>query len=240
MSLDVARPAVKPPLGAGAWGDALVTAIRCVLVLLGIAVIIQIADRRRGAAAGSHHRRPWHGRHHPARHAAGFLEATRARPGRRWKPSISRCSAPSSASLLAVPLALLAAANVTPSRYAYYCARGIIGFTRAVPDLVWALFFVTAVGLGPFPGGLGARRPFGRYARPAVRRNHRAYGHGADRGPGADRRAAHPGFHPRHHPDHPAVAARHQPLSARREHPLVARARFRRRRRHRLPAAHGT
>jgi phosphonate transport system permease protein len=23
-----------------------------------------------------------------------------------------------------------------------------------VPDLVWALFFVTAVGLGPFPGGL--------------------------------------------------------------------------------------
>src|SRR6202035_5805975 len=25
---------------------------------------------------------------------------------------------------------------------------------RAVPDLVWALFFVTAVGLGPFPGGL--------------------------------------------------------------------------------------
>ena len=30
----------------------------------------------------------------------------------------------------------------------------IIGFTRAVPDLVWALLFVTAVGLGPFPGGL--------------------------------------------------------------------------------------
>ena len=30
----------------------------------------------------------------------------------------------------------------------------MIGFTRAVPDLVWALLFVTAVGLGPFPGGL--------------------------------------------------------------------------------------
>jgi phosphonate transport system permease protein len=56
--------------------------------------------------------------------------------------------------IMAVPLAVLAAANVTPSRFMYYLARGIIGFTRAVPDLVWALFFVTAVGLGPFPGGL--------------------------------------------------------------------------------------
>ena len=56
--------------------------------------------------------------------------------------------------LLASPLAVLAARNVTPSRFLYYVARGVIGFTRAVPDLVWALLFVTAVGLGPFPGGL--------------------------------------------------------------------------------------
>ncbi len=55
---------------------------------------------------------------------------------------------------LALPLAVLAATNVTPSRALYYASRAIIGFTRAVPDLVWALFFVTAVGLGPFPGGL--------------------------------------------------------------------------------------
>jgi phosphonate transport system permease protein len=56
--------------------------------------------------------------------------------------------------LLALPLSVLAAANVTPSRALYYVSRGVIGFTRAVPDLVWALLFVTAVGLGPFPGGL--------------------------------------------------------------------------------------
>ena len=56
--------------------------------------------------------------------------------------------------VLALPLAILAAANVTPSRSLYYAARGIIGFARAVPDLVWALLFVTAVGLGPFPGAL--------------------------------------------------------------------------------------
>ena len=56
--------------------------------------------------------------------------------------------------IMAAPLAVLAAANVTPSRALYYISRGIIGFTRAVPDLVWALLFVTAVGLGPFPGAL--------------------------------------------------------------------------------------
>jgi phosphonate transport system permease protein len=56
--------------------------------------------------------------------------------------------------ILAVPLAILAATNVTPSRLFYYLSRGIIGFARAVPDLVWALLFVTAVGLGPFPGAL--------------------------------------------------------------------------------------
>jgi len=55
---------------------------------------------------------------------------------------------------MALPLAVLAASNVTPSRVLYYAARGIIGFTRSVPDLVWALLFVTAVGLGPFPGAL--------------------------------------------------------------------------------------
>ena len=56
--------------------------------------------------------------------------------------------------ILALPLAILAAVNVTPSRWLYYASRGVIGFARAVPDLVWALLFVTAVGLGPFPGAL--------------------------------------------------------------------------------------
>lgn len=56
--------------------------------------------------------------------------------------------------VLAFPLALLAAANVSPAKPLYYLARGIIGLTRSVPDLVWALLFVTAVGLGPFPGAL--------------------------------------------------------------------------------------
>ena len=49
---------------------------------------------------------------------------------------------------------MLAAENVAPSRVIYLAARGIISFCRAVHELVWALLFVTAVGLGPFPGGL--------------------------------------------------------------------------------------
>jgi phosphonate transport system permease protein len=56
--------------------------------------------------------------------------------------------------LMALPLAVLAASNVTPAPPLYYLARGVIALTRAVPDLVWALLFVTAVGLGPFPGAL--------------------------------------------------------------------------------------
>jgi phosphonate transport system permease protein len=58
------------------------------------------------------------------------------------------------AMVLSLPLAVLAAENVTPSRSLYFGARGVIAVTRAVPDLVSALVFVTAVGLGPFPGVL--------------------------------------------------------------------------------------
>ena len=43
---------------------------------------------------------------------------------------------------------------MTPAKPLYYAARGVISLTRSVPDLVWALLFVTAVGLGPFPGAL--------------------------------------------------------------------------------------
>jgi phosphonate transport system permease protein len=56
--------------------------------------------------------------------------------------------------LMALPLAVMAARNTSPARPLYALSRGIIAFCRAVPDLVWALLFVTAVGLGPFTGAL--------------------------------------------------------------------------------------
>src|SRR5579875_2198681 len=50
---------------------------------------------------------------------------------------------------------LVAADNTRPNRIWYIGARGLIGLARTVPDVVWALIFVTAVGLGPFAATLG-------------------------------------------------------------------------------------
>lgn len=55
-------------------------------------------------------------------------------------------------SLLSVPLAFAAASNVTPHSLLYRGARSLVGFIRSIPDLIWGLLFVSAVGLGPFPG----------------------------------------------------------------------------------------
>ncbi|WP_026702529.1 phosphonate ABC transporter, permease protein PhnE [Salibacterium aidingense] len=54
--------------------------------------------------------------------------------------------------LLSIPIALLAAQNTTPHKSLYVGARTFISFLRAIPDLVWGLIFVVAIGLGPAPG----------------------------------------------------------------------------------------
>lgn len=51
-------------------------------------------------------------------------------------------------------LAPLAARNFTPGPIAYRLARETLNFTRAMPDLLLALIFVAALGLGPLPGAL--------------------------------------------------------------------------------------
>lgn len=38
------------------------------------------------------------------------------------------------------------------ARASYAAARGILNVMRTIPDLVWALMFIAAVGLGPFAG----------------------------------------------------------------------------------------
>ena len=57
------------------------------------------------------------------------------------------------AALLALPLGFAAARNAAPG-WLFYWARGLLNVFRAVDTLVYALFFVAAVGLGPFPGVL--------------------------------------------------------------------------------------
>jgi phosphonate transport system permease protein len=55
---------------------------------------------------------------------------------------------------IAVPLGLLGARNVAPHRTVYFAARRLMDVLRAVNEFVFALMFVTAVGLGPFAGML--------------------------------------------------------------------------------------
>ncbi|WP_436494746.1 phosphonate ABC transporter, permease protein PhnE [Actinokineospora sp. HUAS TT18] len=54
----------------------------------------------------------------------------------------------------ALVLAFLASKATTRSTTVYQAARSILSFLRSVPDVVFALIFVTAVGLGPFAGVL--------------------------------------------------------------------------------------
>jgi phosphonate transport system permease protein len=55
---------------------------------------------------------------------------------------------------IAVPLGLLGAHNLAPHPLVYHMARRIMDLFRAVNEFVFALMFVTAVGLGPFAGML--------------------------------------------------------------------------------------
>lgn len=57
------------------------------------------------------------------------------------------------AALLALPLGFLSARNVA-SPNIFYAVRSAINFFRSIDTMVYALFFVAAVGLGPFPGVL--------------------------------------------------------------------------------------
>jgi phosphonate transport system permease protein len=135
------------------WARSLGIAVRAVFVVLGMAIVVQalvvVQARPQDLVTGFH----------------GMVDIVQrsmppdfsALPDVAW-PTLETIDIGLFGTLMgivmAVPLSILAAANVTPSRWLYYLARGIIGFTRSVPDLVWALLFVTAVGLGPFPGGL--------------------------------------------------------------------------------------
>jgi phosphonate transport system permease protein len=57
------------------------------------------------------------------------------------------------AAVLALPLGVISARNVAAPRV-FYPARAVLNFFRSVDTLVYALIFVAAVGLGPFPGVL--------------------------------------------------------------------------------------
>lgn len=56
--------------------------------------------------------------------------------------------------VFSLPLSLLAAQNTSPHPVIYFSIRLLLNFMRSIPELVYALLFVAAVGLGPFTGTL--------------------------------------------------------------------------------------
>lgn len=55
--------------------------------------------------------------------------------------------------LLSLPVAWFGAANVTPSRFILYpLGRFLMVLSRSIHEIIWALLFVGAVGLGALPG----------------------------------------------------------------------------------------
>lgn len=137
----------------GGWGNAAALALRTVAVVVAILIVVQslivVQARPQDLITG------FHGMVDIVRRASppDFSKL----PDVAW-PTLETIDIAIFGTiggvLMALPLAVMAATNVTPSRVLYYLSRAVIGLARAIPDLVWALLFVTAVGLGPFPGGL--------------------------------------------------------------------------------------
>lgn len=58
------------------------------------------------------------------------------------------------AAIIAVPLGFLGAKNIVPNWFFHFGLRRFYDAFRGIDGLVWALIFVSAVGLGPFAGVL--------------------------------------------------------------------------------------
>src|SRR5882672_9116966 len=65
------------------------------------------------------------------------------------------------ATVIGLPLGVLAARNVVRSSALRSLAKGVLNLFRSISELIWAIFFVAAVGLGPFPGALALGMNYG-------------------------------------------------------------------------------
>ena len=88
----------------------------------------------------------------------GFLRPSFAHIGEyAWQAVVTVCIAlwgSLLAIVLAIPLGVLGSRNISPHPVVYHLARRVMDLLRAVNEFVFALMFVTAVGLGPFAGML--------------------------------------------------------------------------------------
>ena len=56
--------------------------------------------------------------------------------------------------VISLPLALLAAPNISPNAVVYQCCRVVLSALRSVPEIIMGIIFVAAVGFGALPGVL--------------------------------------------------------------------------------------
>lgn len=56
------------------------------------------------------------------------------------------------AATISIPTSFLSAKNTAPNLVIYLATRGMVNFLRAIPTLLWAILFVSFVGLGPLAG----------------------------------------------------------------------------------------
>lgn len=56
--------------------------------------------------------------------------------------------------ILAIPIAVLAARNLSPDKAVWFADRNFMNILRTLPDLFWAMLFAAAVGFGPVAGAL--------------------------------------------------------------------------------------
>jgi phosphonate transport system permease protein len=88
----------------------------------------------------------------------GYLAPSFAHVGEyAWQCVVTVCIAlwgTALALIISVPLGLLGARNLSPHPAVYFASRRLMDVLRAVNEFVFALMFVTAVGLGPFAGML--------------------------------------------------------------------------------------
>ncbi len=77
---------------------------------------------------------------------------------RLWAPALETVQIAMWGTLLgvigAIPVSFLAARNLQGPRWLYHLTRQGLNVTRSINELILALVFVSAVGLGPFPGVL--------------------------------------------------------------------------------------
>lgn len=59
------------------------------------------------------------------------------------------------ATLFGLIVGIAGARNLNRHRWLYQAARGVLNFLRSIPSLLYALMFVSMVGLGPLPGIMG-------------------------------------------------------------------------------------